>query len=120
MTVPARYAVVAAQEAVADAGLVVDDSNAEEVGVNIAYVEDMRANSTHAYVRRMLGVEGNLNEGVGLSKDWAYNIIKQVGNYGEIYDAYMGDGELGIRIAREGSANALWTKGGLMYAPPFR
>jgi general L-amino acid transport system substrate-binding protein len=94
--------------------------NAEELGVNMANVDDMRANSANASVRRMLGVEGNLNEGLGLSKDWAYNIIKAVGNYGEIYDAYMGDGELGIKIGREGSANALWTKGGLMYAPPFR
>jgi general L-amino acid transport system substrate-binding protein len=68
----------------------------------------------------MLGVEGNLHEGLGLTKDWAYNIIKQVGNYGENYEAYMGFGKLGIGIAREGSANALWTKGGLMYSPPMR
>jgi general L-amino acid transport system substrate-binding protein len=80
----------------------------------------MRANSTNASVRRMLGVESNLNEGLGLSKDWAYNIIKAVGNYGEVYDAYMGGGKLGIGIGRSGSANDLWTRGGLMYAPPFR
>lgn len=94
--------------------------NAEELGVNQANVDDMRANSKNASVRRMLGVEGNLHEGLGLSKDWAYNIIKEVGNYGEIYEAYMGGGKLGIGIGRAGSANALWTKGGLMYAPPFR
>jgi len=93
---------------------------AEELGVTKANVDDVRANSTNPSVRRMLGVEGNLNEGLGLSKDWAYNIIKQVGNYGEIYEAYMGGGKLGLGIAREGSPNALWTKGGLMYSPPFR
>ncbi|MCH8808346.1 MAG: amino acid ABC transporter substrate-binding protein [Proteobacteria bacterium] len=94
--------------------------NAEELGVTQANVDDMRANATNPSVRRMLGVEGNLNEGLGLSKDWAYNIIKQVGNYGEIYEAYMGGGKLGIKIGRAGSANELWTNGGLMYAPPFR
>jgi general L-amino acid transport system substrate-binding protein len=93
---------------------------AEELGITQANVDDMRANATNASVRRILGVEGNLNEGLGLSKDWAYNIIKQVGNYGEIYEAYMGGGKLGIGINRAGSANDLWTRGGLMYSPPFR
>ncbi len=94
--------------------------NAEELGVTSANVDDMRANSKNPSIRRMLGVEGNTNEGLGLSKDWAYNIIKQVGNYGENYDKYMGNGKLGIGIPREGSANALWTNGGLMYSPPMR
>ena len=94
--------------------------NAEELGVTSANVEDLRANSDNVNVRRMLGVEGNLNEGLGLSKDWAYNVIKQVGNYGENYEAFMGSGDLGIGIPRDGSANALWTKGGLMYSPPMR
>ncbi len=93
---------------------------AEELGVNKANVDDMRANATNPSVRRMLGVESNLHEGLGLDKDWAYNIIKEVGNYGEIYEAYMGGGELGIGIGRAGSSNALWTRGGLMYSPPFR
>ncbi len=94
--------------------------NAEELGVTSKNVDDMRANSDNVKIRRMLGVEGALNEGIGLSKDWAYNVIKQVGNYGEIYEAYMGSGKLGIGIPREGTANALWTKGGLMYSPPMR
>ncbi len=93
---------------------------AEELGITQANVDDMRANAASPSVRRILGAEGNLNEGLGLSKDWAYNIIKQVGNYGEIYEAYMGGGKLGIKIGRSGSANDLWTRGGLMYAPPFR
>jgi len=93
---------------------------AEELGITQANVDDMRANATNPSVRRILGVEGNLHEGLGLTKDWAYNIIKAVGNYGEIYARYMGDGELGIGIGRAGSANDLWTRGGLMYSPPFR
>ena len=94
--------------------------NAEELGVTQANVDDMRANATDPNVLRMLGVESNLHEGIGLDKDWAYNIIKAVGNYGEIYEAYMGSGPQGIGIAREGSLNALWTDGGLMYSPPMR
>jgi general L-amino acid transport system substrate-binding protein len=94
--------------------------NAEELGITSENVDKMRASSDDVNVKRMLGVEGNLHEGLGLTKDWAYNIIKQVGNYGENYEAYMGSGKLGIGIAREGSANALWTKGGLMYSPPMR
>jgi len=94
--------------------------NAEELGVTQANVDDMLANSEDPNVRRMLGAEGNLNEGLGLEPDWAYNIIKAVGNYGEIYEAYMGDGPQGIHIPREGSLNALWTNGGLMYSPPMR
>ena len=93
---------------------------AEELGLNSGNVESVRSSSTNAEVKRMLGVEGNLLEGLGLSKDWAYNIVSQVGNYDEVYEAYMGGGELGIGIARAGSQNALWTQGGLMYSPPFR
>lgn len=93
---------------------------AEELGVTSANVDDMKANSKDPNVLRMLGAEGNLNEGLGLEKDWAYNIVKLVGNYGEVYETYMGDGELGIGIPREGSLNALWTNGGLMYSPPMR
>jgi len=94
--------------------------NAEELGITQANVDDMRSNSKDPNVLRMLGTEGNLNEGLGLEPDWAYNIIKAVGNYGEIYEKYMGDGEQGIGIPREGSLNALWTNGGLMYSPPMR
>ncbi len=93
---------------------------AEELGIDSSNVEDLRANSTNGEVRRMLGVEGNLHEGLGLDKDWAYNAIKQVGNFGEIYERTMGDGATAIGISRAGSPNALWTNGGLMYAPPFR
>ncbi|MCJ8322827.1 MAG: amino acid ABC transporter substrate-binding protein [Rhizobiales bacterium] len=94
--------------------------NAEELGITQANVDDMRANSKNPNVLRMLGVEGNLHEGLGLGKDWAYDIIKSQGNYGEIYEKYMGHGEQGIGIDRAGSLNALWTDGGLMYSPPMR
>ncbi|MGR3291281.1 MAG: amino acid ABC transporter substrate-binding protein [Paracoccaceae bacterium] len=94
--------------------------NAEELGITSENVDDMRANSSDPNVRRMLGVEGNLHDGLGLTKDWAYDIIKNVGNYGEIYEAYMGSGPQGIGIERAGSLNALWTDGGLMYSPPMR
>ena len=70
-------------------------------------------------VRRMLGVEGELHKGLGLDKDWAYRIIKQVGNYGESYERNVG-ANTPLAIPRDGSLNALWTKGGLMYTPPFR
>ena len=94
--------------------------NAEELGVTSANVDDMRANSKDVSVRRLLGVEGTLNEGLGLSKDWAYNIIKQVGNYGENYEKYIGSGEGALGIQRKGTLNDLWTNGGLMYSPPMR
>jgi len=80
--------------------------NAEELGITSANVDELRASSKNPNIRRFLGVEGNLHEGLGLTKDWAYDIIKQVGNYGENYDAFMGSGKLGIGIARKGSPNA--------------
>ena len=93
---------------------------AEEYGLSSKNIDEVKATTKNKEVRRMLGLDGNLHEGLGLSKDWAYNIIKKVGNYGEVYEAYMGNGKLGISIPRKGSANDLWTRGGLMYSPPFR
>jgi general L-amino acid transport system substrate-binding protein len=93
--------------------------NAEELGITSANVDEMRK-SKNPTIRRLLGVEGNIHEGIGLNKDWAYNIIKQVGNYGENYERYIGSGEKAIGIARKGTLNALWTDGGLMYSPPMR
>ena len=91
--------------------------NAEELGVTSANVDDMKANSKNPSIRRLLGVEGSFGENLGLTNDWAYNVIKAVGNYGESFDRNVGpDTPLGI--AR--GVNALWSKGGLMYAPPIR
>jgi general L-amino acid transport system substrate-binding protein len=94
---------------------------AEEMGITQANVDDMAKNPPSPEVARMLGVEGELHKGLGLDKSWAHWIVKSVGNYGEIYGKYMGDKSSdGIGIARAGSQNDLWTRGGLMYAPPFR
>jgi general L-amino acid transport system substrate-binding protein len=93
--------------------------NAEEMGVSSANIDEMKANSDNPEIKRMFGVEGDLNTGLGLGPDWAYNIIKMVGNYGENYDEYMGPKTV-MNIPRKGSVNDLWTRGGLMYSPPFR
>nr|WP_245881412.1 amino acid ABC transporter substrate-binding protein [Thalassospira marina] len=92
---------------------------AEENGITSANVDDMRANSESPVVRRILGVEGDLNVGLGLSKDWAYNVIKSVGNYGEIYERNVGPNSV-LGLEREGTLNALWQNGGMMYAKSFR
>ena len=65
----------------------------------------------------MLGVEGKFGEGLGIFNDWAANIIKQVGNYGEVYDRNVGSGSP-LKLPR--GLNNLWTKGGLQYGPPIR
>lgn len=90
--------------------------NAEEAGITSLNADDMRANPPNPDVARILGVEGNMGEMLGLSADWAYNAIKQVGNYGEIY----ADTVEPIGIPRAGSVNDLWTRGGVLYAPPIR
>ena len=89
------------------------------MGVNSSNVDEMKASSDNPEIKRMFGVEGDLNTGLGLGPDWAYNIIKMVGNYGENYEEYMGP-KTGMNIPRKGSVNDLWTRGGLMYSPPFR
>lgn len=92
---------------------------AEELGIDSSNVDQFKADSKNPEVRRLLGIEGNLNTGLGLEPDWAFNIIKTVGNYGEVYEANLGV-NTPVNIPREGSLNDLWTKGGLIYAPPFR
>ncbi|NLO79969.1 MAG: amino acid ABC transporter substrate-binding protein [Xanthomonadaceae bacterium] len=89
---------------------------AEELGLTSANVEEQRQRSRHPEVQRLLSVNGNSGQGLGLGPDWAYNIIRQVGNYGELYQRNLGRAPLGI----ERGLNALYTDGGLMYAPPFR
>ena len=89
---------------------------AEELGVTSKNVDEM-LKSDNPNVRRLLGVEGDQGKGLGLSNDWAYKIIKQVGNYGEVFDRNVGEGSA-LKIQR--GLNALWEKGGLQYAPPIR
>jgi general L-amino acid transport system substrate-binding protein len=91
--------------------------NAEEYGVSSGNVDAMKVSSTNPNVRRLLGVEGDIGTGMGLTNEWAYNAIKQVGNYGEIFQRNVGEGTP-LGIGR--NLNALWTDGGLQYAPPIR
>ncbi len=90
--------------------------NAEELGVTRANVDDM-LKSTNPEVRRLLGVEGDFGKGLGLTRDWAFRIVKHVGNYGEVFNRNVGDGSP-LKIKR--GLNALWAQGGLQYAPPVR
>lgn len=90
--------------------------DAEELGVNQHNVDDM-LKSDAPDIRRLLGVEGQFGTGLGLTNDWAYRIIKLVGNYGESFERNVGQGSP-LKIAR--GLNALWTKGGLQYGLPIR
>ena len=92
---------------------------AEELGVTAANVDEMKG-ANNPEIKRLLGTEGDMGAQLNLASDWAYNIVKMVGNYGEVYERYMGASPEGLGIPREGTANALWTDGGLMYSPPFR
>ncbi len=87
--------------------------NAEEMGVTSSNADSMK-NSKNPAVGRLMGGQG---EKLGLDDDWAFNIIKQVGNYGESFERNVGQGSP-LKISR--GLNALWTKGGLQYAPPVR
>ena len=90
---------------------------AEELGVTSANVDKMLAESNHPTVQRLLGKTGDFGKLMGLDNAWAFNVIKQVGNYGESYERNVG---MGSALKLERGPNALWTKGGLMYAIPFR
>ncbi|MCJ8282536.1 MAG: amino acid ABC transporter substrate-binding protein [Rivularia sp. ALOHA_DT_140] len=91
---------------------------AEELGINSQNVEELKNNSKDPEVRRLLGVEGNLGESIGLTKDFGVRIIKHVGNYGEIYERNLGS-KTKLNLTRD-QRNQPWTKGGLLYSPPFR
>ena len=89
---------------------------AEELGVTSKTV-DQALKSDNPDVKRLVGAEGNYGEQLGLTKDWAYRIIKHIGNYDEVFERNIGQGSP-LKIAR--GINALWNKGGLQYAPPIR
>lgn len=92
---------------------------AEEKGITSANVDQMVANPpADPEVGRLLGLEGEFGALLGLAPDFLVNVIREVGNYGEIYDRNLGPE--GTDIPREGSQNALWTQGGQIYAPPWR
>jgi general L-amino acid transport system substrate-binding protein len=90
---------------------------AEELGVTSDNVDGIRKISKNPMVLRMLGEEGDSGKSLGLAKDWAYKIIKNVGNYSEIFDRNLGT-KSQLRIAR--GLNALWNQGGLQYPMPVR
>ena len=91
---------------------------AEELGITQANVEEMKA-SGGPEIKRVLGQEADTKLGtdLGVTNDWVVNIVKAVGNYGEMFDRNVGAGSP-LKIAR--GLNALWTKGCLQYAPPIR
>lgn len=89
---------------------------AEEFGVTQANVDEMKS-SENPEIKRLLGLDGNFGEKIGIGADWAFNIVKAVGNYGEVFDRNVGAGSP-LKIER--GLNALWSKGGLQYAPPIR
>lgn len=90
---------------------------AEEYGVTSANIAELASGTGNPEVNRLLGVDGNLGQLLGLDREWALRAISAGGNYGEIFAATIGEGTP-IGLAR--GLNALWTQGGLMYAPPFR
>ena len=89
---------------------------ADEKGITSGNVDAMRDDPPDAEAGRLLGGEGELQTGMGLSPDAFYQVIAQVGNYDEIFTRNLGP----VGLAREGSANASWLDGGLIYAPPAR
>ena len=89
--------------------------DAEELGVTQSNVDEM-LKSTNPAIERLLGVQGDMGKGLGLDPKWAYDIIKAVGNYGEIFDKTVGK-DSPLKIDR--GLNNLWTNGGLQYGMPM-
>ncbi len=89
---------------------------AEELGITSKNVDEM-LKSKDPRVKRFLGSSEGIAKALGLEKNWAYNIVKNVGNYGEIFERNVGKN---TPLGLERGLNDLWTKGGLMYTPPFR
>ncbi len=91
--------------------------NAEEAEISSTNVDEVKGSTENPDIRRMLGVEGEVGKDFGLPNDWAYQVVKQVGNYGEVFEKNLGTGSP-LKIER--GLNALWTKGGLQYGMPIR
>ena len=90
--------------------------DAEERGIS-SHTVDEALKSSDPSVQRLLGVVPGFGSALGVDEKWAYSVIRQVGNYGEIFDRSVGAGS---RLKLERGLNALWTNGGLQYAPPLR
>lgn len=90
--------------------------NAEELGITQANVSEMKS-STNPEIQRLLGTTGDMGEKLGVPADFGFRIVQTVGNYGEMYNRNVGpDTPLGL----DRGLNALWSNGGIMYAPPVR
>lgn len=89
----------------------------EEYGVNSGNADKMKASSDNPVIKRQLGVEGEMGKNLSLDNDWCYNIVKQVGNYGEIFEKFVGPN---TAIGLNRGVNAQWKDGGVLYAPPIR
>jgi len=89
---------------------------AEYLGISSKNVDDM-LKSGDPQIQRFLGVNPGNGEALGLDEKWAYNIVKMVGNYGEVFERNVG---VNTPLKLERGLNALWTKGGIMYTPPFK
>ncbi len=89
---------------------------AEEYGITSKNIDEMMK-SDNPTIKRILGVTPGMGKALGVDETWVYNIIKQVGNYGESFDRNVG---MGSPLKIDRGLNALWTKGGLQYAPPIR
>lgn len=90
---------------------------AEELGVSSENVDTKATGTDNPEINRLLGSEGDLGAMIGLDKAWAWRAIKMVGNYGEVFDQFIGsDTPIGL----DRGINNLWTKGGILYSPPFR
>lgn len=90
---------------------------AEELGITQANVDQQKATTNNPVAKRLLGVDDNIGGKLGLSKAWAYQIIKHMGHYGELFEKNLGESSP-LKIAR--GQNALWSDGGLHYAMPMR
>jgi general L-amino acid transport system substrate-binding protein len=90
---------------------------AEEYGVTSENVDEMAKGTNNPDIDRLLGTEGNMGEMLGLDNKWAYNIVKQVGNYGEVFEKFIG---ANTPIGLERGLNAQYRDGGIIYAPPVR
>ena len=91
--------------------------SAEELGITSANLAEMANGTDNPEINRLLGTEGNLGAMLGLSSDWAKNVLAVRGNYGEIFETHIGE-NTAIGLAR--GLNAQWKSGGLIYSPPFR
>jgi len=90
---------------------------AEELGVTQANMAEMAAGTNNPEINRLMGTEGSLGEMIGLDAEWAQRVIGVAGNYGEVFEANIGE-STAIGLSR--GLNAQWTQGGLIYSPPFR